>query len=173
MKDGYAIRAAMESDLSRLPGIERSAAALFEPFGLAEALARVLTPSCDLEEALRTGRLWVATRAEDEVVGFALASVVGGNAHLDELDVAPEHGRRGIGTALVKEFLRWAGEGGFAGATLITLRHISWNAPFYERLGFRILAPRELSPALSELLRQEIQRELPSEGRVAMYRSVT
>ena len=172
MRECYAIRSAMTADLSRLPDIERSAAALFAPFGLEAVFARILTSSSDLEEALRNGRLWVATVSEEEVVGFALASVVGGNAHLDELDVAPHHGRRGIGTGLVEAFLRWARDSGFSGATLTTLRHIPWNASFYQRFGFRVIEPRELSPELSELLRQEIERGLPEENRVAMYRCI-
>jgi len=172
MRDGYAIRSAIASDLPRLPEIERSAATLFAPFGLAGVLGRVLTPPNDLEEGLRSGRLWVATFAEDEVVGFALASVLDGNAHLDELDVVPVHGRRGVGTALLQAFLRWARDAGFAGATLTTLRQIPWNAPFYERLGFRVVEPHDASPALSELLQQEIARGLPGEGRVAMYRPI-
>jgi len=172
MRDGYAIRLAVASDHPQLPGIERSAAALFAQFGLAEIFARISTSSSDLEEGLRNGRLWVATVPDDEVVGFALARVVGDNAHLDELDVLPDHGRRGIGTALVEAFLRWARDSGFSGATLTTLQHVPWNAPFYERFGFQVLAPRELSPELSELLRQEIERGLPAENRVAMYRPI-
>jgi len=172
MREGYAIRPAIAADLPRLPDIERSAAALFAPFGLAAVFARILTPSGDLEEALQGGRLWVATVTDEEVVGFALASVVGGNAHLDELDVAPHYGRRGIGTGLVEAFLRWARDSGFSGASLTTLQHIPWNAPFYQRFGFRVVEPRELSPALSELLCEEIERGLPGENRVAMYRPI-
>jgi GNAT superfamily N-acetyltransferase len=166
---GGAIRLAVASDLPQLPGIERSAAALFEQFGFAKLFARLSTSSKDLEEGLRASRLWVATVPDDDVVGFALASVVGENAHLDELDVVPDHGRRGIGTALVEAFLRWARDSGFPGATLTTLRHVPWNAPFYQRFGFRVLETRELSRELSELLRQEIERGLPAENRVAMY----
>jgi GNAT superfamily N-acetyltransferase len=172
MRDGYAIRLAVASDLPRLPEIERSAAILFEDFALAELFARLLTPLSDLEEGLQKGRLWVATARDDAVVGFALACAVGGNAHLDELDVLPAHGRRGIGGALVESFLRWAQDLGFPGATLITLQHVPWNAPFYQRFGFRTLEPRELPPALSQLLRREVERGLPAENRVAMYRPI-
>jgi len=171
MREGYTIRPAIAADLPCLPDIERSAAALFAPFGLAQVFARILTPPDALEEALRIGRLWVATACDEAIVGFALASVVGGNAHLDELDVAPHHGRRGIGTGLVEAFLRWSRDSGFSGATLTTLQHVPWNAPFYQRFGFRVVEPRDLSPALSELLCQEIERGLPGENRVAMYRT--
>ena len=52
--------------------------------------------------------------------------------------------------------------------TLTTLRHIPWNAPWYQRLGFRVLETGELSEALRDLLQQEIQRGLPADQRVAM-----
>jgi GNAT superfamily N-acetyltransferase len=172
VREGYTVRSAVPSDVSRLPEIERAASVLFAEFGLANLLARVLTPVQDLEEGLRAGRLWVATAPDDALVGFALASVVGGNGHLEELDVLPDHGRRGVGTALVEAFLRWARESAFSGVTLTTLRHVPWNASFYERFGFRVLGPKELTPALSDLLRSEVERGLPAKGRVAMYRPI-
>jgi len=172
LENGYKIRSAVAANLPRLPEIEREAAALFSEFDLADVFGHILTPASDLEEGLRSGRLWVATAPDNSVVGFALACVVGGNAHLDELDVLPKHGRRGIGTALVEAFLRWATESGFRAATLTTLRHVPWNAPFYQRLGFRVVAARDLSSALCRLLRREIERGLPAENRVAMQRSI-
>jgi GNAT superfamily N-acetyltransferase len=167
---GLAIRAARAAELPRLLEIERAAASLFEQVGLADLFANILTPEGDLEEGLATGRLWVATLSGGEPVGFALARLVGANAHLDELDVLPEYGRRGIGSALVETFLCWAESSGLRGATLTTLHDVPWNAPFYERFGFRVLGAGELSPALCELLRHEIERGLPAENRVAMYR---
>ncbi|WP_370039331.1 GNAT family N-acetyltransferase, partial [Nocardioides sp.] len=58
-------------------------------------------------------------------------------AHLEQLSVRlPEHGRRGVGTALVHaacEEARWAGHDSL---TLCTYRDVPWNGPFYRRLGF-------------------------------------
>jgi GNAT superfamily N-acetyltransferase len=172
VREGYTVRSALLSDVSELPEIERAASVLFAEFGLADLFGRVLTPLQDLEEGLRKNRLWVATAPDDALVGFALASVVGSNGHLEELDVLPDHGRRGVGSALVEAFLGWARDSSLPGATLTTLRHVPWNAPFYERFGFRVLGPEELTPALSRLLRSEIERGLPAEGRVAMYKPI-
>jgi GNAT superfamily N-acetyltransferase len=128
----------------------------------------VLTSVDDLREACGEGRLWVATDANDAPVGFALASRVGANAHLDELDVHPDHGRRGLGRSLVGAVIAWARATRLPAVTLTTLRNVAWNAPFYESLGFRILARSERGPHLDELLRQEIARGLPAKDRVAM-----
>ena len=100
------------------------------------------------------------------------AHEIGDNAHLDELDVHPAHGQRGLGTALVEAVCDWAKASGYRAITLTTLRHIPWNARWYERLGFRVLEEHELSAALRELLREEIQRGLPAEQRVAMRREL-
>jgi GNAT superfamily N-acetyltransferase len=168
----YHIRLARLDDLSALPDIERAANALFADFGLAEQLANILTPIESLRAGVSTDRLWVAADEIDRPVGFALASVVGDNAHLDELDVHPAHGRRGLGAALVEAVCDWARASGYRAITMTTLRHIPWNAPWYQRLGFRVLEDNELSPALRDLLHEEIQRGLPADQRVAMRREL-
>jgi hypothetical protein len=43
----------------------------------------------------------------------------------------------------------WAAGRGLPALTLITFRGVPWNAPYYERLGFRELAPAELTPGLA------------------------
>jgi GNAT superfamily N-acetyltransferase len=170
--NAYRIRLARDDDLSALPDIEREAAARFGPYGLAETLSHILTPIELLREGVRTNRLWVATDEHDYPVGFALASIVGGNAHLDELDVHPAHGRRGLGAALVAAVCNWARAAGYHAVTLTTLCHIPWNAPWYRRLGFRVLEENELSQALHDLVQEEIQRGLPADQRAAMQREL-
>jgi GNAT superfamily N-acetyltransferase len=167
VKDEYYIRAATTADLPVLPAIERSATTRFAPHEVSPT-PPPLTPPEDLRAGCEAGRLWVAIEQGVGPVGFALAAVVGANAHLDELDVHPDHGRRGIGTALVATFLHWARAQSFPAATLTTLRDIPWNSPWYERIGFRILEPDQLTPELRHLLASEIARGLPAAGRVAM-----
>jgi GNAT superfamily N-acetyltransferase len=170
--NGYHVRLARHDDLSALPDIERAANALFADYRLAEQLSDLLTPIESLREGVKTDRLWVAADESDQPVGFALASIVGDNAHLDELDVHPAHGRHGLGAALVEEVCAWARASGYRAITLTTLRHITWNAPWYQKLGFRVLEENELSPALRDLLQEEIQRGLPTDQRVAMRRDL-
>jgi len=172
MNSNYHIRLAKPDDLSELPEIERQAAALFSKSGFADVLADITTPEETLREGLRFSRLWVAADTEDRPVGFALASVVGGKAHLDELDVYPQHCRRGLGSALVETVCDWGRQSSFTGITLTTFSHVPWNAPFYERLGFRILCSDELTEALRELMQLEVERGLPGQNRVAMYREL-
>jgi GNAT superfamily N-acetyltransferase len=165
--DDLEIRLATPADLPVLPAIEETACGLFEEIPATAALPLVLMPEEDFETAQRQGRLWVAT-VSDLPVGFALVELVDGLAHLEELDVLPAHGRRGIGTRLVRAVCDWARDTGLPGVTLCTFRDVPWNAPFYERLGFRVLAPEALSSGLAERVRKEETHGLPREIRVTM-----
>ena len=121
------------------------------------------------DQAARERRLWTAvTRASGLPVGFALVTIVDGSAHLHEMDVHPDHGRRGLGTALVGAVVEWARGKRFSCVTLTTFRHLPWNGPFYRRLGFEALSPAELTPGLARLLDQEVRDGLDGSKRVAM-----
>jgi GNAT superfamily N-acetyltransferase len=168
----YRVRPARPEDLALLPAIERRAAERFAGHPIASGFGAETTPEGMLRDGLAAGRLWVAASGAGEVVGFALASVVGGEAHLQEVDVLPEHGRRGVGRALVEAVCAWARGDGFAAVTLTTLADVPWNAPYYEKLGFRRLSVTQLTPSLRARLADEAQRGLGAETRVAMRRQL-
>jgi len=170
--DAYAIRLAHAGDVPLLAAIERAAAALFAPYGFAEQFAAETTPADDLAAAARERRLWVATGAGDAPVGFVLCVELDGAAHVLEVDVDPAHGRRGLGRALLAEVDGWARRRDLPAITLTTFVDVPWNAPFYERLGFRVLPDDALPDALRDVLRHEAERGLPAERRVAMRKLV-
>lgn len=162
------IRLATAADVASLPAIEEAACSLFDAIPVTAALPLYLTPVEDFEEACRHGLLWVAEAASGELVGFALGEWLDGALHLEELDVLPEHGQQGIGTRLVRALCEGARERGITAVTLCTFRDVPWNAPFYERLGFRILGEEELTPGLAGRVGEEEKAGLPRELRVAM-----
>ncbi len=53
--------------------------------------------------------------------------------------------------------------------TLITFRGVPWNAPYYERLGFRELAESEVTP---ELAARNADQGGNSSARVCMLREL-
>jgi GNAT superfamily N-acetyltransferase len=169
MTPRYTIAAARPEDLARLPAIELAAARLLA--GQApESVLNETTSQDVLEDARRDGRLWVAL-ADDSPVGFAHVEVIErGAAHLEEIDVHPDHGRRGIGTRLVAHVCRWAEAEGYRSVSLTTFRDIRWNMPFYARLGFEVLPCAALTPALRALVRDETRRGLDPSRRVVMRR---
>ena len=176
----YRIRDARETDLAQLPAIEQAADALFRTLPDAAERERDADPERNrgvsvetFRERFAEGRLWVAVDAGDRPVGFLMAGIVDGQAHLEEMDVIPEHGRRGIGTALMERGCRWVTETGFHTVTLTTDRHVPWNAPFYARLGFEILEPAAFTPELAAIYEREIARGNSRDRRVAMRRSLS
>lgn len=169
---GYTIRAARAADLAHVQAIELAAATLFAGTGLLAGDDGAPYPLASLEAAQGAGRLWVAVTADDLPAGFALADESDGEAYLAEIDVHPDHGRRGLGRRLVEIVCDWARAAGYGSVILSTFRDVPWNAPFYETVGFRVLAPQELTPALHELRAQEAAHGLRLEVRVVMRRAL-
>ena len=164
----YPIRLASREDVPFLSEIERLACSLFDSFEFTASLPLYLTEEEEFEAALKEGLLWVAHLSNEAPVGFALVEMMDGAAHLEEVDVLPEHGRRGIGTRLVQTVCGWAANANLQAVTLTTFRDIPWNAPFYGRLGFRILRDEELTPSLEARIRDEERHGIPRSLRVAM-----
>jgi GNAT superfamily N-acetyltransferase len=164
----YEIGLATLQDVPLLPAIEQAAGEMFSEYAFTADLPSYLTSLEDFYEAQKENCLWVA-RAEDGIpVGFALVELLGDAAHLEELDVRPDHGRRGIGTKLVRAVMEWARAAGVGVITLSTFRDIPWNAPFYERLGFSALQADELTGELKERVEEEERAGLPRQLRVPM-----
>jgi len=163
----YEVRFAQLDDLPLLPHIELAAARMLVGHA-PESVLLETTTSEELLVAQRLGHLWVA-RCGNAPVGFAHVLLLEpGVAHLEELDVHPEHGRRGVGTRLVRAVCRWATSSGFDAVSLATFRAVKWNMPFYSRLGFVVVAPSELTPALETVVSAEARRGLDPAGRVVM-----
>lgn len=173
MSEVFVIRDADPADLPALPAIERRAAALYAGHDVEAGVRADVTALADFEKAEAEGLLWVATTRDDTVVGFAFCAMIDGNIHLDELDVLPEYGRRGIGTALVRAVCAEAARRGVAAVTLTTFRDIPWNAPFYTTLGFEPLAEPDWTPALARIVAQEAASGLEPARRVVMRRTTT
>ena len=168
----YAITQARATDLARLSAIELAAAKLLAGHA-PESVLTETTPDEVLQAAQTQGRLWVAL-VDDAPVGFAHVEIIEPTiAHLDEIDVHPEHGRRGLGTRLVMAVCAWAATAGFRAVTLTTFRDVAFNMPFYTRLGFDVIPPEELSAALRDVIDDETRRGLDPARRVAMRRSST
>jgi predicted N-acetyltransferase YhbS len=165
------VRLARASDLPDLAEVERDAARRFAPWGLDRLFASALTPPHVHEEAIARGDLFVASVA-DRAVGFALCSRVDWHMNLDELDVAVDFGRRGLGTALVTRVLDHARSFGLSRVTLATMREVPWNAPWYARLGFRPMLEEEFGPGMRTVFACELAAGFPTRERVFMVKEL-
>jgi GNAT superfamily N-acetyltransferase len=164
------IRLARAADLPVLQDIERAAGAPFRDHDMA-AIADDEPPTiAELTEYHRDGRCWVVTDPDDHPIGYLLGAVVDNAAHVEQVSVHPGHWRRGHGRRLIDTLGEWAAERGLDGLTLTTFADIPWNAPYYERLGFRVLAEDELTGGLRQVRAQEAERGLDAWPRVTMRR---
>ncbi|MFM2302831.1 MAG: hypothetical protein RLZZ135_234 [Cyanobacteriota bacterium] len=166
----YQIRPARFEELPLLSHIENSAAALFldTPYAF---LVNDESLSLDfVRQQFYARRVWVAVDCQDSVVGYAVAREVDETLYLQQIDVKPEHGRRGIGSALVNAVCAWAQQQGYRIVSLSTFRDLPWNAPFYSKLGFHPIEEAELTTGFQQIRLKELEAGLPVSERVIMHR---
>ncbi|RZA33783.1 MAG: GNAT family N-acetyltransferase [Lysobacteraceae bacterium] len=165
------LRAGIEADIAALLEVERRAAALLLGHGAYDLFAMHSLSPANLREGIAHGILRVA-EVGGEAVGFALCGQVDGNAHLFEMDVVPEQGRRGIGSALLESVCGEAAARGFTAMTLTTLRDVPWNAPFYAARGFAEIDEAQWGGQLSQIVAREQMLGFPMRLRVVMRREI-
>jgi len=172
MHKNYSIKLAFPAQLGAIPAIEQAAAQMFPESDLPLELRYLVTEKVILREAMQDENLWVATGAENTPVGFAMMTTLDGNAHLDEMDVLPAHMRNGIGRRLLKIVVSQARDRGFRSLTLITFRHLSWNAPFYARAGFAVVDPANYGDDVRKMLMADKAAGLDIGKRIVMSRNL-
>ncbi len=160
------------ADVATLPAIERDASAIFSPEDLPPEIAAHTLPIENLIQAQREGRLIVARGSTGSVLGFAHVMRIDDGALLEELDVDPKFGRRGIGRRLVEAACGWARQRRLHSITLSTFREVAWNAPFYARLGFVVCPAESWTEALRRLRDNERRAGLDLDRRVIMRRPI-
>lgn len=166
------IRHARADDLPGLQQIELAAGAVFRTVGM-DAIADDDPPAiADLIATQRAGRLWVSVDAQDRPVAYVMAEVVDGTGHVDQVSVHPDHARQGLGRDLVEAVATWARGLGLAALTLTTYAEVPWNAPYYARLGFEVVAHEHLTEGLRSIRDHEAARGLDHWPRVTMRRGL-
>lgn len=173
MKNGeIVIRRGEMADIPWLKPIERAATGrfrghpAFEPFWEQD-----FTPEL-FARHVRDRTLWVVTLDDSPPVAMAFTSEIDGIAHLEEIDVHPDVSGKGVGSELLEAVCAIARVSGYPAISLSTLTDVPWNAPFYAKRGFRILAPHELTPGLVQLQRREAMGGFPMHLRVIMRREL-
>lgn len=152
----HAVRPARARDLPLLAAIEDSGVAVFEDvLGdlTGDALASPATSG--RERAAEPGFILVAG---DPAIGFAHVVDLDAHAHLAQISVHPDHGRRGVGTALLEAAAERATLKGHGSLTLTTYADLPWNAPFYARHGFVEFAPDDPLTARQQAISDEEER---------------
>ena len=170
--DPYRIRTARPDEVARIGEIEDAAGSMFSGTGLIDEALDVSFPLDDLVDLVDKRQVWVACGDGDLPVGMVIAAVRDGTVHIEEMDVLPSHGRRGLGTRLLATVSDWAQAHGHVAITLSTFRDVPWNGPFYRKNGFRDLAPAEWTPWVRAIREREAEHGLVVDLRVFMRRDL-
>ena len=165
------IRPATLADIDAMQQIEIASGELWAAIGMQDIADDGAHETELLECYVHDAQAWVAV-ADGAVCGYAIADVIDGNAHLEQVTVRPEFGRRGIGRQILDEVIAWARAQQFRSITLLTFRDVAWNGPYYARLGFVEIADAELGPELAALRTHEATLGLDVSSRMAMRLSL-
>lgn len=168
---GYRIRMMEPGEARRLMAIERRAQSTLIGLGMTE-LADTPEPSIgDFVCFLVEHDVFVAAeKRSGEAVGFLAAHALPDLYWISELSVDPEHGRRGIGRALLSAALERARWFHHRAVGLTADAVIPVGAPFYHRSGFVRLPDADCPPWLRRRKRAETPPGSSETSRCVMIR---
>jgi GNAT superfamily N-acetyltransferase len=164
------IREARLGDLPRLVEIEDAAETIFPALSVDFDPLPGGTCVEELVPYAESGRAFVAADEADTAVAYVLVDVLDGAAHIEQVSVHPDHARQGIGRRLIERTAEWARAHGYRSLILTTYVDVPWNAPYYERLGFRPLAAAEETAGLRAIRARERAIGLDVWPRISMAR---
>lgn len=121
---------------------------------------------------IRASEVVVAVDHTAHCVGFVMFVQVAAGFYIEELDVLRAWAGRRIGAALIDRVGGLARTAGAPRLVLSTFRDVPWNAPYYRRLGFSVIADASLDERLRALRATHVARGLDESKRVFMWRDV-
>ena len=168
VKSEFSIRQARSTDIPLLEYVERSAAEIYRTVGLDHLLDGATVDPNLLAYMAISNTLLVAVNRWDQPIGFIGGQNIVGNFHIIELSVAQSHQGKGVGKALMSAIYDQARREGYRALTLTTFRHLPWNGPWYQRLGFGEVIASDWGREYEEILDHEAQNGLDTKQRCVM-----
>ena len=146
----YTFRRATEKDIDTLTAIETNAASIFKDIPELADLGGSHVAVETIHDWLSNGRVYIA---EDNgtPAGFVAAIPRDTAVYVAEVSTLPAYQGKGVGTALLGLVMDWARERAASTddrprVSLTTYREVSWNAPWYRKLGFKEVEPETIGP---------------------------
>jgi len=167
------IRPATREDAAAMAAVEVAAAQRFRGIGMADIADGEPTDAAAVLVRIDDGRAYVAVDPQGMCVGFAFYRLLDAQRlYLEELDVAPSHSGQRIGARLIEQVMARAAREHVEQVVLSTFRDAPWNAPYYARLGFRIIDDAALDDALRAIRVHHVALGLDETQRVFMRADV-
>lgn len=163
------LRLAQRDDIPQLVAVERSAARLFRQQQELQFIAEGegMSPQQHVD-FIAQQREWVMVSPTGQIAGFIAVQPVVHSWHIAEVSVAADWQRQGVGKRLIEEVAGLARRQGMQRLTLTTFVQVAWNAPYYQRLGFRTIPVARLDVYLLHILTQEVEQGFAANSRCAM-----
>ncbi|MBR7956481.1 GNAT family N-acetyltransferase [Burkholderia cenocepacia] len=167
------IRPATREDAAAMAAVEVAAAQRFREIGMTDIADGEPTDAAAVLVRIDDGRAYVAVDPQGTCVGFAFYRLLDAQRlYLEELDVAPSHAGQRIGARLIERVMTRAAREHVEQVVLSTFHDAPWNAPYYARLGFRIVDDAALDDALRAIRAHHVALGLDETQRVFMRRAV-
>ncbi|HJQ59274.1 MAG TPA: GNAT family N-acetyltransferase, partial [Vineibacter sp.] len=157
MGGAITIRVARRSELREIQQIENVADLVFRRVGMPWVLGMQPAGLALLERERRRGWLLVAADGANRALGFALLTTLAGEAYLYQLSVLPRVAGRGFGSALLEAACVAARAADYPTVLLSTYAGVPWNAPFYQKRGFRIVPLASYTPTMRDNRHTELR----------------
>lgn len=168
----YTIRPARRDELRTVQRLEIEADLVFRRIAMLWVLDMQPAGLEQLAQARQRGWLWVAVNAANRPFGFALLTILDGEAYLHQVSVLPRAAGRGIGSALLEKACTAARAAGYRTLLLSTYSGVPWNAPWYARRGFATVPTGAYTRAMREVRDSEKRLGHPVWRRVLMRRTL-
>ncbi len=160
-------RLARPDEIEIVRDIQRAAGRMFLETPYDWAAVDTVDDASALAAAQDKWHLWVSVDQGDRPVGAGHLTLLGGDLHVRELDVHPDHAGARRGAAILDAVERFFSGRGVDAISLTTFIDVPWNAPYYQRLGFCVVPETEMKSPLRDAWVREATG-FPSEKRVAM-----
>ena len=171
------MRAATVDDIDQLQALEVEAGQAFADWGMPEIAAHAPPSAAEFQTYIDLGQAWVTLAltpdCAERIAGFVLVDRVDGCAHIEQLSVHPNYKGQRLGAGLIDWVAHWAVTQRLTALTLTTFVQPPWNAPYYQRCGFRALTAAQQTPGLTDLRAHEAELGLDAWPRVCMRRELS
>jgi predicted N-acetyltransferase YhbS len=160
-------------EIDAVRAIEYEAAQRFATIGMT-GIADAQPMNADfVRRKIEASEIIVAMNDAARCVAFVMFAPLATRFYIEELDVLTAWAGRRIGASLLGQVDGLARKAGAQQLVLSTFRDVPWNAPYYRRLGFRVIESERLDAKLRAIRATHVARGLDESKRVFMCREVT